>query len=70
MNPRAELTPLSALVLLALAAILAAQFVLAVMRAHGEPISLKFISFESQTTPESSREPQVTQPLFPGQPKP
>lgn len=70
MNTRAELTPLSALVLLAVAAILAVHCVLTVMRAQGEPLSLKFTSIENQTIPESPREPEAIQPLFPGQPKP
>jgi hypothetical protein len=69
MNARVELTPLSALVLLAVATILAVQCILAAMRTQGEPVSLKLASLEAQTTPESSREPEATQPLFPGQPK-
>lgn len=70
MNARAEFTPLSALVLLTVAAILAAQCVLAAMQAHGESVSLKFSALETQTTPENIQESKATQPLFPGQPNP
>jgi len=67
---RIELTPLSAFVLLVVAAILAAQCFLVVLRAPGEPIFLKLLSPEAQAASESSSQPEATQPLFLGQPKP
>jgi hypothetical protein len=73
MSTRAELTPLSALVLLATAAILAAHCVLVALHTRGEPVSLKFLPPEIQPSPENtegSPPPETTQPLFPGQPVP
>ena len=68
MNDRIELTPLFALVLLAAATILAAQCFLTVLRGHGEPIFLKFVSPEAQAISENPGQPETTQPLFLGQP--
>lgn len=70
MNTHVELTPLSALVLLATAAILASHCVLVTLHPHGESVSLKFLPPEVQPGLESLENLPPTQPLFPGQPKP
>jgi hypothetical protein len=70
MNTRVELTPLSALVLLATAAILAAHCVLVALHPRGGSVSLEFLPPAVQPGLENQPQPETTQPLFPGQPQP
>jgi hypothetical protein len=72
MNTHAELTPLSALVLLATAAILAVHCALVALHPRGGSVSLEFLPPEVQPSPspETPLPVETTQPLFPGQPVP